>query len=122
MKEPSNLEKRFTQLWKRLGGTPLETEHQFHPARKWRFDFADPDSKIAVEIEGGIWLQKSRHYDGSGAVKDMQKYLAATLDGWRIIRICGPMLTEQVISAIITFVSYHRTFNPRKTQSKPSKV
>ena len=34
-----------------------DREYQFHPTRKWRFDFAHLDRKIAVECEGGIWRQ-----------------------------------------------------------------
>ena len=30
-------------------------ELQFHPTRKWRFDFACEVEKIAVELQGGGW-------------------------------------------------------------------
>ena len=33
-----------------IGGTP---EYRFHPTRKWRFDYAWPENKIALEVEGG---------------------------------------------------------------------
>ena len=38
-------------------------EFRFHPERKWRFDFAWPEHKIAVEQEGGVWIQ-GRHTRG----------------------------------------------------------
>lgn len=30
-------------------------EFKFHPVRKWRFDYAVPEYKIALEVEGGVW-------------------------------------------------------------------
>ena len=30
-------------------------EHKFHDTRRWRFDLAFMDAKLAVEVEGGIW-------------------------------------------------------------------
>lgn len=60
-------------------------EHRFHPPRRWRFDLAYPDLKIAVELEGGIWTM-GRHTRGSGFVKDTEKYNQAVLDGWRVLR------------------------------------
>lgn len=60
-------------------------EYRFHEKRKWRFDFAIPALKIAVEIEGGTW-GKSRHTTGSGFEKDCEKYNSATEFGWRVLR------------------------------------
>ena len=70
-------------------------EYQFHPERKWRFDFAWPDSKymLAVECEG---LQppnlKSRHTTNAGFSEDCVKYNAAALLGWRVLRYTMPMI------------------------------
>lgn len=63
-------------------------EYKFHPTRRWRFDFAWVEEKIAVEIEGAIWT-KSRHTTGSGFIKDMDKYNQAALLGWTLIRFAG---------------------------------
>lgn len=62
-----------------------EFELEFHPTRKWRFDIAWPDKRVAVEVEGGVW-SKGRHVRGSGFIKDMEKYNAAVALGWRILR------------------------------------
>jgi hypothetical protein len=59
-------------------------EHQFHPHRKWRFDYAYTERRLAIEIEGGIWIQ-GRHTRGAGALGDMRKYSSAALLGWRIL-------------------------------------
>ena len=62
-----------------------EPEYKFHPDRKWKFDFAWPHALIALEIEGGIWTG-GRHTRGTGFLRDMDKYNAAGLLGWRVFR------------------------------------
>lgn len=64
----------------------LVKEFRFHPKRLWRFDYAFPELKIAIEVEGGVWT-KGRHTRGSGFVKDMEKYNAAASMGWTILRV-----------------------------------
>ena len=60
-------------------------EFRFAPPRRWRIDYAWPDYKLAVEIEGAVWCQ-GRHTRGSGFVKDIEKYNALTLAGWSLLR------------------------------------
>ena len=62
-----------------------EYEHRFHPRRKWRFDVAWPDMMIAVEIDGGTWIQ-GRHSRGAGQSKDNEKINAAQSLGWKVYR------------------------------------
>lgn len=67
-------------------GLPTPTpEYRFAPPRRWRFDLAFVDQKVAIEQEGGVWIQ-GRHSRGAGMVKDMEKYNAAGLLGWRVFR------------------------------------
>ena len=56
-------------------------EHKFHPVRKWRFDFAWPDQKIAVELHGATY-SNGRHNRGAGMRNDADKVNAAQLMGW----------------------------------------
>lgn len=60
-------------------------EHKFHPTRKWRFDYAIPEHKIAIEVEGGVWTG-GRHTSPKGFLNDMEKYNTATVMGWRVLR------------------------------------
>ena len=69
-----------------------ETEHAFHPTRRWRFDFAWPDKMVAVECEGGVY-SRGRHTRGSGFTADCEKYSAAAMLGWRVLRFT----TEQLM-------------------------
>ena len=72
-------------LWKAMGLPVPVPEFRFAAPRKWRFDFAWPEKKIALEVEGGIWT-RGRHTRGSGFLKDMEKYNAAGKLGWRVFR------------------------------------
>lgn len=60
-------------------------EFKFHPVRKWRFDYAVPEHKIALEVEGGVWTG-GRHTSPKGFLGDIEKYNTATLMGWRVFR------------------------------------
>lgn len=60
-------------------------EHKFHAKRKWRFDYAWPEHRVALEVEGGIY-SGGRHVRGRGYENDMEKYNAAALAGWKVLR------------------------------------
>jgi len=78
----------------RTEGLPQpETELVFHPKRKWRFDYAWPDQKVALEIEGGVYT-RGRHTRGKGYENDMRKYNAALLLGWKVLRASTGMAPE----------------------------
>jgi hypothetical protein len=61
-------------------------EYQFVPDRRWRFDLAWPDRRIAVELEGGVWI-RGAHTRGRGYEKDLAKYNRAGILGWTLIRM-----------------------------------
>lgn len=76
--------------------TPLyqpDREFQFCE-RGWRFDFAWPWLKIAVEVEGGTSFGKSRHSRGAGFEQDAAKYNRAAIDGWRVLRYSTRMVCD----------------------------
>ncbi len=83
----------FVKYCKNKLGVEVVTELKFHPTRKWRFDYAIPSHKIAIEVEGGVW-SNGRHTRGSGFLKDMEKYNAATLMGWRLFRVTPQTLVS----------------------------
>lgn len=72
-------------------GVEFEREYRFAPPRRWRFDFAMPKAKVAVEVEGGVW-RKSRHTTGAGYSKDLDKYNNAIFHDWRVLRYTTDMV------------------------------
>lgn len=90
----------FASFASKLLGVEVVREYKFHETRKWRFDYAIIDKKIAIEVEGGIWVN-GRHIRGSGFEKDMEKYNEGTALGWRIIRVTPQeLLTSKTTSLI----------------------
>jgi very-short-patch-repair endonuclease len=80
-------------------------EYTFHPTRKWRIDFAWPEMRLAVEIEGGIWTQ-GRHTRGAGVRADMEKYNALACLGWTLLRFDGGAVKSgTAIKQVVQFLS-----------------
>lgn len=102
-KPPSRLEKHFEMLWRAHGGPELEKEFRFHPVRKWRADFAHLPSRTLIEIEGGIYVN-GRHNRGAGFAADLEKYLEASLAGWRVVRLGPNELTSEPIARLVALV------------------
>ena len=78
---------------------PWEKEIRFHvpragqKKRQWRFDFAWPEIKVALEVEGGTFAAgKSRHTTGIGYGKDCEKYSVAAIQGWIVVRVDTKMI------------------------------
>ena len=90
-------------------GYKVEPEHQFHPARKYRFDLAimwreRADSgvwpvRLGIEVEGGIFARRGAkacplcghveagaHGRGKGIKRDIEKGRLAVMSGWRVLR------------------------------------
>lgn len=81
----------FTALCRSDLGVECVKEYRFHPVRRWRFDYAIPEHKIALEVEGGVWTG-GRHIRGAGFLGDMEKYNTATVMGWRVMRTTPELL------------------------------
>lgn len=75
----------FTALVESDLGERCEMEYKFHPTRKWRFDYAIPGLRVAVEIDGGVWTY-GRHNRASGYINDMAKFNEAAAMGWTVLK------------------------------------
>ncbi len=80
------LEDRFYRAWKvSFPDLPKPVrQYKFHSKRKWRFDFAWPEFKIAVEIQGGSFTFGG-HNRGFSQSRDFEKHNAATILGWKVL-------------------------------------
>ena len=80
-------------------------EYRFDPERRWRIDFAWPEHRLAVEIEGGAWTQ-GRHVRGGGFVRDLEKYNTLTMSGWALLRFTPKQVeTCEAVRMIETWFS-----------------
>jgi hypothetical protein len=84
-----------TMFWQiKAAGLPEPIqEHKFLDNRKFRFDLAWPDLKLAFEVEGGQYVY-GRHNRPAGYQSDVIKYNLATLAGWRVRRATGGMVED----------------------------
>lgn len=81
MPKESFLEARFALHLRAANLPPCVREYCFDDVRKWRFDFAWPEYKIAVEPEG------KKHTIGAQHEKDCEKFVHAVLADWRVLRV-----------------------------------
>jgi len=96
----SNAEEALATLlkWEKL---PIPSrEYTFASPRRWKFDFAWWQHKVAVEIEGGSWIG-GRHTRGSSFESDCEKYNEAALLGWRVLRVTPKMVEDGRAIALI---------------------
>lgn len=92
---------------------PFVSEHVFHPDRKWRFDWASVELKLAIEVEGVTHYGRDigRHQSATGIEGDMEKYNAAIADGWALLRYSQRMIERDphaVVSQIIEVAESRR--------------
>lgn len=75
-------------------------EYKFHPTRRWRFDFCEVKKKIAVEIEGGVYVNGA-HSRGKHFESDAEKYNEATLMGYRVFRFTAGMMERGDLTRVV---------------------
>lgn len=89
-------------------GLPLPVrEYRFAQeamGREWEADFAWPDERIILEVEGGAWAG-GRHTRGSGYLEDMRKYNAMSLLGFALLR-CTPktLCTPETVNMVADLI------------------
>ena len=101
----------FTLLCKSHLKTECVKEYRFHETRKWRFDYALPSYKIAIEIDGGVWTL-GRHNRPKGYINDLEKFNEAAALGWLILKF-----TPQQQYTAKTFRLLKRTIRQRAEET-----
>jgi very-short-patch-repair endonuclease len=92
----SHLEERMAIILKTFNPYPAEREHTFAPGRKFRADFAYPEKKILIEVEGGLFMRRGGHNSISGISRDIEKYNLAVTLGWRVLRYTSENMSQVV--------------------------
>lgn len=97
----------------------VEQEYRFHPTRKWRFDFAIPSLKIAIELDGGEAMRTvtcancganparmttkkgstvirlgGGHHTPDGYRRNREKMNEAVLLGWAVLGASGKQVED----------------------------
>jgi hypothetical protein len=86
----------------RAEGWPVpDAELVFAAPRRWRFDLAWPAERLAVEVNGGVFMA-GRHARGAGLRNDYEKLNTAQLMGWRVIQILPEQITDGTLTSLLT--------------------
>lgn len=90
------------QGWCRRNSIPEpDPEWRFDLTRRWRFDFAWPVWKIAVENQGAIFVN-GRHTRGASLLKEHEKLNRAAVLGWRVLYASPQTLKSREMLATLT--------------------
>lgn len=86
---------KFRLMWDEHGygnKDDCEEEFVFHPGRAWRFDFAWPALRVAVEIHGFGWGHQAQQH----LARDSEKIRDAILSDWVVV----PFTTRCIASRV----------------------
>lgn len=100
VKQLSTAEERLALQMRVDGLAPWVREYQFHPTRRWKFDFAWMSVPLAVEVDGGTHTS-GRHTRGKGYAEDCVKLNEALLLGWRVLRFTSEQVKNGAAVRII---------------------
>jgi hypothetical protein len=94
------LEGRWLSRWERISaGTeftaPIQ-QYEAIPDRKFRYDFAFPDLRILVEVQGGICARtRMGHSSVTGQERDAEKLNLASAYGYRMFHFTTKMIEDE---------------------------
>ena len=114
----SNLHKAFLGIVEQQGLPNSDKAH--HPNllctevkfsdRQYRFDFAWPYKKIAVELNGDIYSSKSGHNSITGLQRDYEKLNHAQATGWIVLQFSTAMLRDKdYVASVVRRAFQERT-------------
>jgi len=88
-KQQVNLQRKFKTFCKAFKLPVPECEHTIEgwkDKRSYKADFAFPEVKLVVEIEGGHFSRTSGHSGGKAIRKDIKRFNLLTELGWAYLR------------------------------------
>ena len=115
VKKAQQVDTLHSKVLTQLVGLPdPATELLFHPKRKWRFDYAWEEQKLALEVHGGIH-SGGRHTRGRGFVEDRAKMNEATLLGWTVLEVTPEHIKTSQLRAWL-LKAFEQTNNQPRTR------
>lgn len=109
----SKLEREFAIRWKAYGRYPLVDQHKAIEGRNFAFDFAHLASRVAIEVDGGLYGVAGRggfkvrggHQSITGYTRDCEKGLLAAASGWVVIRLVPSMMRGSEARATFALIN-----------------
>lgn len=90
----SGLEKTVKIVLESEGITGFVQDYKFLDGIKYELDFAWPEYKFGIEIQGGQYLKKSGHSNIAGLERDYEKMNLAILNGWKVLQYPTSVLNK----------------------------
>lgn len=98
----SRFEEQFEEIWKGHSRYPIVHHHIVKTERTWEIDFAFPDLRIAIELQG----YGGGHTGYLGMLRDIEKYNSLTILGWTVIYFMSTHINqpEYILNTINTII------------------
>lgn len=96
----SDLENQLLFQLRAAGLPEPEREVMLIPGRKFRVDFFFMDARLAIEVEGGTWINGA-HNRGKHFESDTYKYNELTLLGISLLRFTTNMISSGEALSVI---------------------
>lgn len=96
-----------------------EFELRFDATRRFRFDAAWPAHRVALEVNGGVWV-RGRHTRGGGYSRDMTKLNLAQAQGWQVYQVTPRELQKGQALQWIAPAIQRRSETPRAAKLSPT--
>lgn len=97
---------------------PESREYQFAAPRRWRFDFAWPSIKLAVEVQGGVW-SGGRHVRPAGFAAECERRNHAALAGWAVLEYPADAIHSGRAAQEVAAVVASRTGQAERAEKTP---
>jgi hypothetical protein len=83
----------FDRLCQAAGLAAPVAEYRFAPPRRWRFDWAWLEQRLALEVQGGLFTG-GRHSRGPALLREHEKLNRAAVLGWRVCFVVPAQVTN----------------------------
>lgn len=95
-------------------GIAFEREYAFAKARKWRFDFAFPGQRVAIEVDGDVHRLRDRF------LGDRAKLNQAVMLGWRVLRFGAAEVADgRALSFTLSLLAKVTPYRPPPADPDP---